>query len=380
MTPGVRAECTAALVESEPSPIESPRHETQADCPTMDRAVRDAAGACVLQWEDDVVRAQSLRFAALVGICVALGALPSLAQDYPAHPIKLVVGFPPGGGVDLVARLIGQEMSKGLHQPIIVENKPGAAGTIGAAFVAKSDPDGDTLLVTPGGHALFGAVFKSLPFDTVASFTWISNVINVPFFAVVRADSKYRSIADVIAAARDAPEKISYGSAGPGSTHHLVGAMLAVETGVKFLHVPYRGDAPVINALLGGEIDVAFATPTQVIANVASGQFRALATTAGLRAPSLPDVPTLQEALGLKSAFDVRTWFALAGPAGLPAPIVTRLNEELRKAVASADVRKGLETIGGEIAATTPAEMQARVAGELATWTRIVDQAQIPKQ
>jgi tripartite-type tricarboxylate transporter receptor subunit TctC len=319
------------------------------------------------------------RFCSLVALVVALGALPAPAQDFPTHPIRIVVGFPPGGGVDLVARLIGQEMGKGLGQPVIVENKPGAAGTIGANFVAKAEPDGYTLLVTPGGHALFGAVFKSLPFDTVESFSWISNVINVPFFAAVRADSKFQTMADVIAAARSAPDKISFGSAGPGSTHHLVGAMLGAATGVKFLHVPYRGDAPVINALLGGEIDFAFATPTQVIANVQTGKFRALATTAAVRAPQLPDVPTLQEALGVKD-FDMRTWFALAAPARLPAPIVTRLNEELRKALASAEVRKGLATIGGELAPTTPAEMRARVARELATWTRIVDAANIPRQ
>jgi tripartite-type tricarboxylate transporter receptor subunit TctC len=239
------------------------------------------------------------RLCSLAALVVALGALPAAAQDFPTHPIRIVVGFPPGGGVDLVARLIGQEMGKGLGQPVIVENKPGAAGTIGANFVAKAEPDGYTLLVTPGGHALFGAVFKSLPFETVESFSWISNVINVPFFAAVRADSKFHTMADVIAAAKSAPEKISFGSAGPGSTHHLVGAMLGAATGVKFLHVPYRGDAPVINALLGGEIDFAFATPTQVIANVEAGKFRALATTAAARAAQLPGVPTLQEALGV---------------------------------------------------------------------------------
>jgi tripartite-type tricarboxylate transporter receptor subunit TctC len=315
----------------------------------------------------------------LVALFVALGAMPAGAEDYPSQEIRIVVAFPPGGGVDLVARLIGQEMAKGLGQPVIVENKSGAAGMIGAHAVAKAPPDGHTLLVAPGGHTLYGAVWKYVPFDTVDGFSWISNIVNVPFFAVVRADSKFQSMADVIAAARSAPDKISFGSAGAGSTHHLVGAMLGAATGVKFLHVPYRGDAPVINALLGGEIDFAFATPTQVIANVRARTFRALATTAAVRAPQLPDVPTLQEALSLKD-FDVRTWFALAGPAGLPAPVVARLNEEVRRALLSPAVRKGLETIGGEIAPTTPAEMRARVARELATWTRIVEEAQIPRQ
>ncbi len=315
----------------------------------------------------------------LAALLIALCAVPARAQDYPTHPIKLIVGFPPGGGVDLVARLIGHEMGKELGQPIVVEDKPGAAGVIGAAFVARSEPDGYSLLVTPGGHALYGAVFKSVPFDTVAGFSWISNVVNVPFFATVRADAPFRALADVVAAARAAPETITFGSAGPGSTHHLTGELLGAATGVKFLHVPYRGDGPVINALLAGEIAFAFATPTQVIANVAAGKFRALATTAGARAPELPDVSTVAEVVGAKD-FDVRTWFALAGPAGLPAPIVERLNAVLREALTHADLRKGLATIGGEIAPTTAGEMRARVERELATWTRVVEDAHIPKQ
>ena len=317
------------------------------------------------------MRARSRRFHCLVALVIALGALPAAAQDFPTHPIRIVVGFPPGGGVDLVARLIGQEIGKGFGQPVIVENKPGAAGTIGANFVAKAEPDGYTLLVTPGGHALFGAVFKSLPFDTVEGFSWISNVINVPFFAAVRADSKFQTMADVIAAAKGAPDKISFGSAGPGSTHHLVGAMLGAATGVKFLHVPYRGDAPVINALLGGEIDFAFATPTQVIANVEAGKFRALATTAAVRAAQLPNVPTLQEALGVKD-FDVRTWFALAGPAGLPAPLVARLNAELRKVVDSDDVKQRIHADGGDVLVSTPEEYSADIDQEEKKWSALI--------
>ncbi len=196
-----------------------------------------------------------MKFKTSITAFVALAAaawIPDAApaQDYPSRAIKIVAGFPPGGGVDTVARLIGQGMSSELGQPVVVENKPGAAGTIGAAQVAKSDPDGYTLLVTPGGHSLFGAVFQSVPFDTVGSFSWISNVITVPFFIVVPANSRFQSLAALIAEAKSAPGKISFGSAGPGSTHHLGGELLANRTGGKFLHVPYRGDAPVITALL----------------------------------------------------------------------------------------------------------------------------------
>jgi tripartite-type tricarboxylate transporter receptor subunit TctC len=318
--------------------------------------------------------------AARVALAMSLALVPgaALAQDYPSRPIRIVAGFPPGGGVDLVARLVGQGLSSGLRQTVIVENKPGAAGIIGAAQVAKSDPDGYTLLVTPGGHSLFGAVFQSVPFDTVSGFSWISNVITVPFFVIVRSDSKFQSLADLIADAKGSPGKISFGSAGPGSTHHLGGELLATRSGTKFLHVPYRGDAPIINALLGGEVDFAFATPTQVISNVEAGKFRALATTSAVRSPKLPNVPTVQEALNLKD-FDLQTWFALAGPEGLPRPIVDRLNAELRKALATPEVSKGLEAIG-ELNPTTPEDMRDRVAGELRTWIRIVDEAKIPKQ
>ena len=322
------------------------------------------------------MRCNVLGVALAAAVALVAGAAP--AQDYPSRAIKIVAGFPPGGGVDTVARLIGQGMSSELGQPVVVENKPGAAGTIGAAQVAKSDPDGYTLLVTPGGHSLFGAVFQSVPFDTVGSFSWISNVITVPFFIVVPANSRFQSLAALIAEAKSAPGKISFGSAGPSSTHHLGGELLANRTGGKFLHVPYRGDAPVITALLAGEIDFAFATPTQVISNVQAGKFRALATTADARSQKLPDVPTVQEALAL-DGFNLQTWFALAGPERLPRPIVDRLNAEVRKALTVAAVSKGLEAIG-DLRPTTPEEMRDRVARELATWVRIVDEAKIPKQ
>jgi len=256
---------------------------------------------------------------------------------------------------------------------------PGAAGTIGAATVAKSDPDGYTLLMTPGGHALFGAVFGSLPFDTVGSFDWISSIMTLPFFAVVPAGSPIQSLSDLVATAKAAHGTITYGSAGPGSSHHLAVELLAHATGVKFQHVPYRGDGPLITALLAGEVQFSLATPTQVIANVQANKLRALAVTANARAPALPAVPTAEQALGLKD-FDVRTWFALAGPAGMPKTVVGRLNAELRKALDAPEVRERLAAIGGEVGATTPGDLHDRVARELAMWTRVVETAGIPKQ
>ena len=317
----------------------------------------------------------------LLAFCVAIGLLtgPSGAQDYPSRPIKVVVGFPPGGGTDVAARIVTQEMSKGLGQSFLIENKPGAAGTLGAAEAARSTPDGYTLLVTPGGHAIFGAMFKSLPFHTVNSFEWISNIITIPFFIVVPASSEFKTLADVVAKAKTAPGTITFGSTGPGSTHHLGIELLGSRTGVKFLHVPYRGDAPIITALLASEIHFSIVTPTQAIENVKAGKFRALAVTANTRYAGMPDVPTVDQALGIAS-FDVRSWFAIAAPAGTPKPVIERLNAEVRKAVDVPEVKARLTAMGGEPAAGTPEAMRERVARELATWTKTVDDAGIARQ
>ena len=206
--------------------------------------------------------------AGLIAFGIACMAMPVAlhAQDYPSRPIKVVVGFPPGGGTDVAARIVAAEMSKALGQSLLIENKPGAAGTLGAAEAARAAPDGYTLLVTPGGHAIFGAMFKSLPFHTVNSFDWISNIITIPFFIVVPANSEFKTLADVVAKAKAAPGTVTFGSTGPGSTHHLGIELLGSRIGAKFLHVPYRGDAPIITALLANEIQFSIVTPTQAIA------------------------------------------------------------------------------------------------------------------
>src|SRR5262245_16212695 len=254
-----------------------------------------------------------------LAICCSLlsGSATAHAADYPARPIKIIVGCVPGGGVDTVARLVGQEMSKALGQPVVIENRAGAAGTIGAAAAARSEPDGYTLVMFPGGHPLYGATYKSLPFDTVTSFDWISTVVTLQFIVLVRADSPVQALPDLIAAAKAAPETVTFASAGAGSTHHLTVELIGNRPGVKFLHVPYQGDAAAINALLGDQVRFTLATPTQAIGNVEAGKMRALAVTGNTRMPALPNVPTVREALGLPD-FDVRTWFGLAGPAGMP--------------------------------------------------------------
>jgi tripartite-type tricarboxylate transporter receptor subunit TctC len=314
-----------------------------------------------------------------LGLSLALGTLAAATQDYPSRPIKIVVGFAPGGGVDTVARLVGQEMSKGLGQSVVIENRPGAAGTIGAAAAARSEADGYTLVMLPGGHPLYGATHKSLPFDPVKSFDWISTIVTLQFIALVRSEAKYQSVPDLIAAAKVAPETITYASAGAGSTHHLSIEMLANRAGVKFLHVPYQGDAPALGALLADQVQFTLATPTQAIGNIQGGKVRALAVTGNTRMPSLPNVPTMEQATGFKD-FDVRTWFGLAAPAGVPALALNRLNAELHKALGVPEIRSKLEQIGGEVSPSTPQEFRDRVAREYAMWVKVVDDIKLPRQ
>jgi tripartite-type tricarboxylate transporter receptor subunit TctC len=317
---------------------------------------------------------------AMVVLLVTWGLpLSAAAQDYPNRPIKVIVGFPPGGGTDVAARIVTAEMAKGLGQSLPVENKPGAAGTLGAAEAARGAPDGYTLLVTPGGHAIFGAMFMSLSFHTVTSFDWISNIVTIPFFIVTPANSEFKTLADVVAKAKAAPGTVTFGSAGPGSTHHLGIELLGSRTGAKFLHVPYRGDAPIITALLANEIQFSIVTPTQAIEHTKAGKFRALAVTAAARDAAMPDVPTVDQALGT-AGYDVRSWFAMAAPAGLPKPVLERLNAEVRKAVAAPEVTARLRAMGGQPAAGSSEEMRERVARELATWTTTVEQAGVAKQ
>lgn len=313
------------------------------------------------------------------GIVVSVLPATSGAQDYPNRPIRVVVGFPPGGGTDVAARIVTHEMSKGLGQPFLIENKPGAAGMLGAAEAARSAPDGYTLLVTPGGHSIFGAIFKSLSFHTVSSFDWISNIITIPFFIVVPAGSDFKTLADVVAKAKAAPETVAFGSTGPGSTHHLGLELLGSRTGVKFLHVPYRGDAPIITALLASEIQFSIVTPTQAIENVKAGKFRALAVTSNTRYAGMPEVPTVEQTLGIAN-FDLRSWFAIAAPVGAPKPVIDQLNAEVRRAVEVPEVKTRLVAMGGEPAAGTPDAMRERVARELATWIKTVDDSGIAKQ
>jgi tripartite-type tricarboxylate transporter receptor subunit TctC len=299
----------------------------------------------------------------------------AVAQDYPNRPIKFMHGFPPGGNVDIIARLLGNEMSKTLGQSIIIDAKPGIAGSLAAEAVARSEPDGYTLLIVPSAHPAHGALSKKVPYNVVDDFEWISVASFYPFLICVRTDSRFQSLRQLIDEARKHPGDLKYGSAGVGSILHTTVELMANETKTRFLHIPYRGEAPAITGLLQGDIDFIAATSGPISPRVRSGEFRALAVTGKTRWRDFPDVPTVEQE-GIPG-FEVISWSGLAGPAKLPRPIVDRLNAELRRAIAVPDVKSKLEGMGGDPRATTPAEMRALVASQLATWTRLAKEASI---
>ena len=318
------------------------------------------------------------RFTALAAGTLAATALPQArAQAWPGKPIKVLQGFAAGGNADTIARLVGTEMAKGLGQPFVVEAVVGAGGTLASAAVARAAPDGHTLLLATGGHAVAGALYEKLPYQTVNGFQMVSTITYFPFLVVTTAESRYRSLTEVLAAARAQANAISYGTAGVGSTHHLVGELMAKMAGVQMLHVPYRGDSASLTSLLAGDIPIIIAPPTAVLGNLKAGKLRALAVTGPKRWAGMPEVPTVAEQ-GV-AGFDVSSWAGWMLPAGTPMPIVERLHAETQKALQLPAVKARLEEMGGEARGSTPQEMATMVAAEVQKWTQVVTDAKIPR-
>jgi tripartite-type tricarboxylate transporter receptor subunit TctC len=317
----------------------------------------------------------------LGGLCALpwmAGVGSALAQTYPERPIKILQGFAPGGNADNIARTVGTEMAKGLGQSMVVEAQTGAGGTIASAAVARAKPDGYTLLLATGGHVVAGALYANLPYKTVADFDMVSTITFFPFLVVTSAESKYKSCADLMAAAQKDAQALTYGTAGIGSTHHLAGELLAKMAKVNMLHVPYRGDAASITAMLANDVSFIIAPPTAVMANIKAGKLRALGTTGAQRWAGLPDLPTVAEQ-GV-AGYDVRSWAGLMAPAGTPRPIIDRLQQEVQKALQVSAVKSRLEDMGGEARGSTPEDMRAMVNAELQKWSQVVADAKIPKQ
>ena len=321
---------------------------------------------------------------ALASACLApgLGASRSTwaqAPRYPDRPVKLLHGFGAGGNADAVARILATELGKSLGQAVVVEPKPGAGGTIAAGTVASARPDGYTRRLGTGGHAIAGALYDRLPYDTLKSFQPVSALTTFPFLVVAQAGSKYTALQDVLKAARARGTELTYGSAGVGTGQHMAGALLAQQAGVNMVHVPYRGESGAMTGLLGGEVDLVLVAPTAAVQHIRSGKLQALATTGPSRWPGMPEVRTAAEQ-GV-AQFDVRSWTGLLAPAGLPKPLLDRLQLDVRKALTDEAVRARLEEItGGEVRASPPAELQATIQGDLKRWTQLVKDAHIQKE
>jgi tripartite-type tricarboxylate transporter receptor subunit TctC len=307
-------------------------------------------------------------------LLAVLGA-PAQAQDYPNRLIKLVHGFPPGGNVDVVARLMAQEMSKGLGQTFVIESKPGQAGSLGAEAVARAEPDGYTLLLVAGAHPATAAVYRNLRYKPVEDFEWISTVSFYPFFLCVRKDSNYRTLADLIAAARASPGSVTSGTAGAGAISHMTTELIAGLTNVKIRSVPYRGEAPALTGVLSGDTDFVVATTTLATPHLKSGQMRALAVTSKSRWKDFAEIPAVSES-GLPD-FDVISWSGFAAPARTPKPIVDRLHAEIQRAIQVPEVRSRLEAFGADVRGTSPAEMRDLVDRQVKLWTKVARDAGI---
>lgn len=308
--------------------------------------------------------------ASALSACLAMGVSLAQAQTWPLKPVTIVVPFPAGGTTDVLARAVSSKLSVVLGQPVVVENKPGAGATMGAELVAKSVPDGHTLLMGAVHHTVATHVYKNLRYSFEKDFAPITTVALVPNVLTVNAASPYRSVKELVAAARVSADKLSYGSNGNGTAQHMIGTQFQLETGVQLLHVPYKGSAPLTTDLLGGQVDISFDTLTPVLPFIKEGKLRALAVTTAKRASGLPQVPTLQEA-GVPN-ISIGTWFGLLAPTATPKALVTRLNSELVKIIQSADFKRQMLDIGAEPVGNKPEEMARQIREETEKFAQLV--------
>jgi tripartite-type tricarboxylate transporter receptor subunit TctC len=311
-------------------------------------------------------------------LVLAVAGAPGLAraQAWPSKPIHIIIAQAPGSASDFISRVVGNGLSAGLGQPVVIDAKPGAGGALGTEIAARSTPDGYTLFMGNNStHGANPAVYAKLPYDAVKDFAPISFVGSVPYVLVVDPKLPAKTLQEFIALVKSRPGKMNYASAGNGSTHHFCGELLKSMTGIDMLHIPYKGSGPGIAALLAGDVSMMFSNVADIGSQVKAGKVRALAVTATERAPTLPDVPTMAQA-GL-SDFVITSWFGLMAPAGTPAPIIARLNAETAKVLNRADVKAKLAAQGLEVAPGTPEQLGAHIKSEIAKFTRIARSAGI---
>ena len=293
----------------------------------------------------------------------------ALAQTpWPAKQIRMVIPFPPGGPTDILGRIVAQQLSINLGQPVVVENKPGASGMIGAEQVAKSPPDGYTLLVNASIHVINPSLYKKPPYDAIRDFVPVSLIADVPLVLVAAPSLGLSTVADVIAAAKAKP--INFASSGNAAAPHLAGEAFKIATGVPMQHVPYKGSGPALTDVMGGQTELMFDSMPSSIGHIKAGKLRAIAVTTAKRTAALPDVPTIAES-GI-AGFDISTWYGVWAPAGTPKEIVARVSSEIAKIVRMPQVRERLEGLGATAVGNTPEEFAAYTQSELAKWGKIV--------
>ncbi len=310
--------------------------------------------------------------AALLSVFATVGAASSaLAQDWPTKPVSFVVPFPPGGSVDPLARLVSVKLTDALKQQFIVENKPGASGAIGTAFVAKAKPDGYTFVFVFDTHAVNPSLNPAMQFDTARDFAPVMLVGTAPMAIATAASKPYQNWGDVIKAAKAKPDSISFGTIGNGSLGHLTMILVQQAAGLKLVHVPYKGGGPMTTDAIGGQIELGVASVAAISPHVKSGKLRPIAVTGQKRSHTMPDVPALAE-LGLPG-FNALAWWGIFAPTGTPKPVIDKFHAELVKALGQADLRKTLtETLGMDLVVSSPEAQQKFLVDEMARWGKVV--------
>ncbi len=303
-------------------------------------------------------------------LVVALAALAPAQAQYPAKPVRLIVPFPPGGGTDTLARIVGQKLGETLGQQVIIDNRPGAGTNIGAEIAAKSAPDGYTVLMGNISHAINVTLYSKLSYDFAKDFAPVSLLASTPNILVVHPSVPVKSVKELVALAKARPGQLDYASSGSGSSAHLAGELFLNLTGVKMTHVPYKGGGPAVIALVGGQVSVGFATTPSVIAHVKSGKMRGLAVTSAQRSPSTPELPTISEA-GV-AGYEAGTWYGFLVPTGTSKEIVARLHAESVKLLKLPDVRQRLDNAGFDPIGNSPEEFGAYIRSEIEKWGKVV--------